>query len=270
MIIKIEEIDQYDQSVHADLKNFSEFISFDRNELAIVSKNSLFGVIDHSGKVIIPFSYNELFLSTIKNVYSAKQGDFWGFITIANQILIPFEYQLTSDFIEHLCAVKKNDRWGFIDLLNKLIIPLEYDGCTDFSNGYAGVMKNKKWGAIDVKNTLLIPYQYAYLTATPGHYFTVGKTSTIKVNRPDLLAYFPYFLSEDQFLIHFGLINLNNEIVLDFISELPILESFEEQPVVRQNYQQGYLKHNTEFIPFPQFTIDPYEEKILKQLGVMN
>ena len=84
-----------------------------------------------------------------------------------------------------------------------------------------------------------------------------------------MLAYFPYFLSKENYLMHFGLISTTNEKILEPISELPILESFENQPVVRQNYQLGYLKDGKDFVKFDQFKIDPYEEKILTQLGVM-
>ena len=76
-------------------------------------------------------------------------------------------------------------------------------------------------------------------------------------------------ISKDHYLMHFGLITSQNEKIIDAISELPILESFENQPIIRQNYQLGYLKNGKDFVKFEQFTIDPYEEKILKQLGVM-
>lgn len=270
MTIKINEIDQFDASIHNEELTFNELLSFDRNQLAIVSKDNHFGVIDQEGNIVIPFQYQQLVLSTIHNVYSAKRDEMWGFITRSNQVLIPLVYELTSDFIEHLCAVKKDDKWGFIDLLNTTVIPFLYDGCTDFSQGYAGIMQNQQWGAIDKTNHQVIPFQYAYVSAAGDGYFTVGKESSIKVERPDLLAYFPYFLSNNHHLLHFGLINQNNELILDYVSELPILESFEQQPVVRQNYQQGYLKNNTDFTAFDHLTIDPYEEKILKQLGVMS
>lgn len=268
MRIKINEIDQFDQLIHDDSTKFESVTVFDRNGLAPVSKNNLFGLINGEGDVIIPFEYQSIVMSTI-NAYSVSKDDKWGFVTKSNQIIIPIIYDLTSDFIENLCAVKKDNKWGFIDLLNTEIIPFDYDGCTDFRAGIAGVVKNDKWGVIDKENNLKIDFQYEYLTPVDHQYLTFGKATTIKIERPDILAYFPYFLSKDNYLMNFGLVSIENNIILEAVSELPVLESYDGKPVVRQNYQQGYLNDNKEFVPFEQFEIDPYEEKILKQIGVM-
>jgi hypothetical protein len=264
-----KDTDQFDDFIHKETTTFEDLTVFDRNGLAPISINQKFGLINSDGEVIIPFDYQKLVLTTV-NAYSAQIDDKWGFITKSNQILIPFEYELTSDFIENVCAVKKDSKWGFIDLLNQIVIPFEYNGCTDFKAGFAGVELNGKWGMIDKNNTLKIDYQYEYLTPVDTNFATFGQSSDFKVDRPDVLAYFPYFLSKDNFLMHFGLISTQNELILEAISELPILESFDNQPVIRQNYQLGYLNNSNQFVKFDQFTIDPYEEKILTQIGVMN
>lgn len=263
-----KDTDQFDNLVHKETTTFEDLTIFDRNGLAPISIEDKFGLIDKEGNVIIPFDYQKLVLTTV-NAYSAQQNDKWGFVTKSNQILIPFDYDLTSDFIENICAVKKDGKWGFIDLINQVVIPFLYDGCTDFKAGLAGVEQNGKWGMIDKTNQLLIDYQYEYLTPVDQNFATFGQVTTNKVERPDILAYFPYFLSKDNNLMHFGLISTQNELILEAISELPILESYENQPVIRQNYQLGYLKDGKDFVKFDQFSIDPYEEKILKQIGVM-
>lgn len=269
MRISPRDTDQFDDLIHNDETKFEDISIFDRNGLAPVSKDNLYGLVNAEGEVVIDFQYQSIVMSTV-NAYSVSKDNLWGFVTKANQIIIPIEYDLTSDFIENVCAVKKNNQWGFIDLLNQIVIPFEYDGCTDFNKGLAGVAKGESWGIINKENELIIDYQYEYLTPVDDNFITFGKETDIVVERPDLLAYFPYLLSKNSKLMHFGLISIANEIVLDPISELPVLESFEGNPVIRQNYQLGYLKEMKEFIPFDQFTIDPYEEKILKQLGVMH
>lgn len=268
MKITTREIDQFDELIHDDKTTFEDLMTLDRNGLGPVTINNKCGLINAVGEVFLPFEYDAIANSTV-NAYSVCKDGKWGFVTKSNQILIPLEYDLISDFIENLCAVKKDGKWGFIDLLNKVIIPLKYDGCTDFRAGLAGVVKDNKWGVINKNEELLIDYQYEYLTPVDENFITIGKATTIKVERPDILAYFPYMLSKDNYIMHFGLINIKNEKILEPISELPILESFEGNPVIRQNYQLGYLKDMNEFVPFEQFKIDPYEEKILKQINVM-
>lgn len=263
-----KEIDQFDSFIHGDETKFEQLTVFDRNGLAPVSKDNLYGLIDIEGNLIIPFEYESIVMSTV-NAYSVSKDNKWGFITKSNQILIPIIYDVTSDFIENLCAVKKDGKWGFIDLLNNPIIPFDYDGCTDFKTGLAGVVKDKKWGVINKENQLLIDFQYEYLTPVDENFITYGVATDLKVERPDVLAYFPYFLSEDHHLMNFGLISIDNKVVLEPVSELPVLESFDGKPIVRQNYQLGYLNEENNFIPFEQYKIDPYEEKILKQINVL-
>jgi len=262
------EIDQFDELIHNDETKFEDLTIFDRNGLAPVSKDNVFGLINSEGEVVLPLEYQSVVLSTV-NAYSVSKNNKWGFVTKFNQVIIPIEYDLTSDFIENVCAVKMKNKWGFIDLLNQVVIPIEYDGCTDFKSGIAGVVKDKKWGVINKSNELIIDYQYEYLTPVDDNFITFGKATDLKVERPDILAYFPYLLSENNYLMHFGLISLDNKVILEPISELPILESFDGNPVIRINYQLGYLKEMKQFFPFEQFKIDPYEEKILKQINVM-
>ena len=113
--ISPKDTDQFDDFVHKETTTFEELTVFDRNNLAPISIDNQFGLIDKEGNVIIPFEYQKLVLTTV-NAYSAQKENKWGIITKSNQILIPFEYDLTSDFIENICAVKKDGKWGFIDL----------------------------------------------------------------------------------------------------------------------------------------------------------
>ena len=268
MKITIKDIDQYDDLIHNENMKFEDVTTFDRNGLAPVTIDKKCGLINSLGEVIIPFDYESIANSTV-NAYSVSKDGKWGFITKNNQVLIPIEYDLISDFFENLCAVKKDGKWGFIDLINQIVIPFQYEGCTDFRAGIAGVVMGEKWGVINKSNELLIDYQYEYLTPVDEQFLTFGKATDLKVERPDILAYFPYMLSKENYLMNFGLISIQNEVILEPVSELPILESFEGNPVVRKNYQLGYLKNMKEFISFEQFKIDPYEEKILKQINVM-
>lgn len=268
MKITIKDIDQYDELIHNENTRFDEVTSFDRNGLAPVSIENKVGLINPLGEVVIPFEYESIANSTV-NAYSVSKDGKWGFITKNHHVLIPIEYDLVSDFIENVCAVKLNGKWGFIDLLNQIVIPLQYDGCTDFRAGYAGVVMDEKWGLINTSNELIIDYHYEYLTPVDENFITFGQATDLKVERPDILAYFPYMLSKENYLMNFGLITIDNQMILEPISELPILESFEGNPVIRKNYQLGYLKGMKDFVPFEQFTIDPYEEKILKQINVM-
>ena len=56
-------------------------------------------------------------------------------------VFIDPQYEDAGFFSEGLVAVKQDDKWGYIDLANKVVIPFEYDYASYFSEGYAIVGK---------------------------------------------------------------------------------------------------------------------------------
>ena len=53
----------------------------------------------------------------------------------------------------------QNGKWGFIDSQDNIVVPTQYDLVTEFSQyGYAGIKKDNKWGVIDqTGNIIVIP-----------------------------------------------------------------------------------------------------------------
>lgn len=94
----------------------------------IVMRDSLFGIIDFSGK----------------------------------EILAP-NYRVIQRPSEGLFCVKKgiDDLFGFIDGTGSYIIEPQYDYAFQFHNGMAIVKKEGKWGIIDKQNNTLVDFKWA-------------------------------------------------------------------------------------------------------------
>lgn len=56
----------------------------------------------------------------------------YGFINTAGQLMVPLEYDNTSNFSEGLAWVQKSGKCGFVNAKGKMVIPLEYDYADDF------------------------------------------------------------------------------------------------------------------------------------------
>jgi hypothetical protein len=115
----------------------------------------------------------------------------WGFINSKCDFVIQNIYSEANGFLrDDLAAVKLNGKWGFVDQTGKVVIPFEYDKTTFFINNNCSVRKNGLWGYIDKDNTLFIPYQFdeaepffceLALVKRDGMYGYINKSNDIKI-----------------------------------------------------------------------------------------
>ncbi|MDK7675270.1 WG repeat-containing protein [Weeksella virosa] len=262
------EVDQFNPQIHNDQTTWPQITVFNQLHHGLVSKDQKYGLINPDGEVIFDLVYDKIIPANNSRYGVVKDGK-WGFVDTEENVIIPLEYDLTSDFFDGLCAVKLNERWGYINEQNKVVIPIEYDGCSDFNNGFAGVAKDGKWGAINKQNEIVIPFDWHYMLSIGNGYFTMGEKTKIKVERPDILARYPYFGTADYYLIKFGLLDMEGKVVSKCVSEIPITQFEKGRPVVRINYEFGTLDNFKHFIKKPKYKANSYDLKILRRLGVI-
>ncbi len=93
-----------------------------------------YGVIDAQGKILIPFT-----LPYIKYIYKGvliaqeENPGLQGLLDLKNNWIIPCTYDVIKPFSEtnDLALTAKGGKAGFINLSGKIIIPLDYDGALD-------------------------------------------------------------------------------------------------------------------------------------------
>jgi len=153
------------------------------------------GVIDKTGKVIIPFTYSNIAPFENGFIYSnfdPKNGgdkfhnQKWGLLDKTGKEITPCIYDNMPIYSEGLASVSKNDKYGFIDKTGKEVIPLIYDEIyapegiytsgksTYFPEGLAGVKKKGKWGFIDKTGKEVIPCVLEEITDYSGIKFSDG------------------------------------------------------------------------------------------------
>lgn len=116
-------------------------------------KDNVQGLMDISGKVVIPCEY--FLIDRLGN----SEGLYWiskgsgkcGYYNIKKgNIAIPCIYDdLSFKFCEGLVYAKKNDKYGFLNSSNEIIIQFNYDEVSDFSEGFAVVQRYGKYGYVD-------------------------------------------------------------------------------------------------------------------------
>lgn len=76
------------------------------------------------------------------------EGEKFGFMNTAGEIMIPSVYDQVSPYSEGLAVVAKNGKYGVIDKYNKVKIPFKFDAISDFMNGRAIVERDGLQGMI--------------------------------------------------------------------------------------------------------------------------
>ena len=145
---------------------------------------ALWGYIDNTGKMVIPFEYESAGTFVDGRALNKKQGK-WGIINQDNEPVIPFEYDsiglqkgnyivikktnpansLHFDYQgrrfknqeqavlanegKTIFRAKKEEKYGFVDVNGKVLIPYDFDEAYNFSDGVATVRKGRNWYFID-------------------------------------------------------------------------------------------------------------------------
>src|SRR6266705_816605 len=115
-----------------------------------VQKESKFGFIDRTGKVVIPLQFDDA-RDFHEDLALVKTGEKKLFIDTSGRAVIEAKYDIVHDFFEGLAAVNIGERrngiglianpgkWGYIDKIGKLVIPMKFTHAEDFSEGLAAV-----------------------------------------------------------------------------------------------------------------------------------
>lgn len=181
------------------------------------------GFINRSGELVIETKYEKIVADALEliddndrcseGLVRVTKDEKYGFIDIAENLIIDYEYQWVSNFGNGKAAAKRNGKAGYINKGNEEIIPFKYvDAIALFKNFYiikdekgwiflnengeqanenyyesikpinnnmAAVKKNGKWGVMDIEMKLLIPYISLKTPVYREGLFTYMKNSAI-------------------------------------------------------------------------------------------
>jgi hypothetical protein len=126
--------------------------------LAAVKSRDLWGYIDTTGKVAIPFSYKVPEAGSFSNGFAFAGGAFID--TGGGAAFEGKTFERAGAFSEGLAAVQTGGQWGFIDSGGRFAVPPAYEDAGRFSGGLAPVKRNGLWGYIDARGRLLISPRY--------------------------------------------------------------------------------------------------------------
>lgn len=151
-----------DESGKVIIPTNKDLISSPENGLIRVRDNGITTFVDKTGKEVLRLEkgYDAAYfyegLAGIVNEGTNKHG----FIDITGKIVIPTIYDYTGDFKDGLAFVMKDDKCGYIDKTGKEVIPIIYDHVGEFKGGLAKIKNNFKYGYINKTGKIVVPIKY--------------------------------------------------------------------------------------------------------------
>jgi hypothetical protein len=120
------------------------------NALALVRNGNKWGVLNNSGKEIIPVSYSQI-ISDEEVIYTRNHGKHgrWSLFDYYGFRKTKIKYDSVKPISDGRISIKRNGKWGFIDRYGVEVIPPIFDEVSNFNNGLAVVTFYGEDGIID-------------------------------------------------------------------------------------------------------------------------
>jgi hypothetical protein len=145
-----------------------------------VNRDGKWGYCDRSGKVIIPFQFEdaEPFSEGMAKV-GRNDDSFSVFIDTQGKVVTRPLDTVSSRFSEGLIPVRTDGKIGYANKQGEIVIAPKFDDGGDFSEGLAPVRMGELWGYIDREQRMVIPPQF-----TDADSFHDGMASASIIKNP--------------------------------------------------------------------------------------
>ena len=137
-----------------------DYIGRMSEDLIVVRKGRMYGCYDKNGTLVVPMEYEEIreFVGGMARI--RIYGKF-GFINTTGDVVVaPFSDEV-ENFAEGCCLVTMRNKVGLVNLEGDWIAAPMYEAGGSFSAGYAYLAQKGKYGFIDKAGEFVIPMKYS-------------------------------------------------------------------------------------------------------------
>lgn len=259
-------------AIYDDAHNFSEGFTS-------VKKESLWGLIDTIGNIIIPFEYSWMGHFGCGVVPVSETTDWIDsyFVDKKNKRVFDRKYYGATGFTDEKVALVRilkpktgeyqEYRYTFIDSLGHEIVNEYYDECEcSLVEGMIVVEKNRKFGCIDINGKERIPPVYDRILSGEGNIIARrnGKYGYIDKNNNEILPFVYDYLSVEKNKISFelngkyGVMTLEGDIIIEPIyDDVWLGETFcaiKKQTSRQNEYIWGIVDYSGKMTVTPKYT----------------
>lgn len=130
------------------------------NGYALVQRYQRWGIIDHTGREVLPVMYEQMTSLFDTTLFFA--GDSSGLALFDGNFkpITQPVYNWSGGIADGRILVRRGRRFGFLDRQGREVIPCQYDNARSFSHGRAAVQIGAKHGIIDTNGHIILPIDY--------------------------------------------------------------------------------------------------------------
>lgn len=125
-------------------------------------KQGVFNLED--GTEIASAIYDEVqYLNSAEGRIMVRMGDKWGCIDHSGKEIFGFNYEQVKGYANGVCPVKYEGKWGMLNSNGSLLVPYKYDAITKMgSDRLAGIWENKSgnYALVNYLGKEVTPFQY--------------------------------------------------------------------------------------------------------------
>jgi len=138
----------------------------------LVRADGKFGLIDATGKPVIPAQYDWLNWPQ-QNPYSpfliAHTEKGWSLLDRTGKELLPPKYDRLFGFTGNKVIFQQGGKFGLVTTTGQEVIPAKYEVIGSYGGNGASVRQDGRWGMINDGGTEIVPPKYSYIMQFYGN-----------------------------------------------------------------------------------------------------
>ena len=151
---------KYDGRVWYDMEEVDDF--FEYGMIALTDMNGKEGVVDSTGREILPFQDDWVRIASPDLFIIEKRNEkVVGAVNHHGDTVIPFIYNHLYAYNNRYLKVDKQSLYGMLSVTGQEVVPCKYDEMIwESGMGYFAVRQGGKWGVVDSTNNVVVPFIY--------------------------------------------------------------------------------------------------------------
>ncbi|MBC7921508.1 MAG: WG repeat-containing protein [Ferruginibacter sp.] len=157
--------------------------------LTVVQTNRKCGVIDQTGKTILPNEYDNILIDSLTSLIKTQNGGKWGVYDRTGKQLVPLRHEALRVQPDGKLVASLGGQWGVMDTQGNPRIPFAYQFIGDFRFGKARAKNQDAWGVLDERGNWLVEPIFGdtrIINDSLCVYFTNGRSGIINTNRSEM------------------------------------------------------------------------------------
>ena len=133
---------------------------FSKHGLATVRKSWKYGLIDTTGKQVLPCRFDRLNVLSKDRIAIFERGQ-WALSDLVGKAITSFKYDQIYSITAHVFAAREKRTMLLMDDQGQLVDSTQFDTAYALSNTFIAVKRGEDWGVLDTKGKWLLPLNCA-------------------------------------------------------------------------------------------------------------